>query len=101
MEKKYKFLLRVYFGVSDNPNDDVNPYDNLNAFESSTVGELFWGENGDARGRSKIRFSYNYVKVLEQFGVFMNIEDVHSAIENDETSNSDVVNIWLETADFS
>lgn len=99
-EKKIKFLSRVYFGVSDNPYDDVNPYMHLDVFLNATVGELRWGETLEVRQRSKIRFASNFAKVLDSFYISISVEDAWTAIQDDEKNNTDVVKEWVESANF-
>jgi len=99
-EKKFRFLKITYFGASDNPNDDVNPYDDLDTFGKATVGSLGWGIDDGVRKRSKLRFAHNYYHVLRHYGVLLTIEDI---LENlvDDLSNDEVVEKWLEAAVFN
>ena len=99
-EQKFRFLKRVYFGVSDNANDDVNPFENLSEFGNAAVGEMRWGVDADVRERSKLRFSFNYNAVLDHFNIQLPIEDIFSNLK-DELSNDDVVTIWVELANFN
>jgi hypothetical protein len=97
--QKNRFLRKVYFAVSDNPNDDVNPYDSLEEFGNATVGSMRWGQSDEVRKRSKLRFSYNYHKVLEHYKVLLSIENVFSEL-NDEKVNNDAIKVWASKADF-
>jgi hypothetical protein len=50
------FLANVYFGVSNNQHDDVNPFpitaEGFAHFLESNVGELRWGSDAAVRRRS-------------------------------------------------
>lgn len=100
-ERKVQFLSKVYFGVSDNPKDDVNQFDNLEEFLSASIGELRWGSNLETRQRSKIRFSRNFSIVLASFSVNLSFEDIWISMNEDNKINTDVVNEWAELADFT
>jgi hypothetical protein len=97
--QKFRFLKRVYFGTSDNPVDDVNPFSDLQTFGSATIGEMSWGIDSEVRKRSKIRFSQNYFNVLRQFGIRLEIEEIFLRLV-DEKSNDTVVMEWAEIAEF-
>jgi hypothetical protein len=100
IERKIRFLSRAYFGVSDNPYDDVNPFMDLESFLQATVGELRWGESLEVRQRSKIRFASNFSEVLDSFNITISVEDTWTVIQDDEKSNIDVVEKWVELANF-
>lgn len=99
-QQKVRFLKSVYFGVSDNPVDDVNPFQNIEEFSVALVGEMRWGVDSGVRERSKLRFAFNYNAVLKQFQIELPIEDIFSNLR-DDLSNGDVVNIWVQLANFN
>ena len=98
-EQKFNFLRRVYFGVTNNPDDDVNPYIDLNEFGDANVGSLRWGFDAHARQRSKVRFSNNYYSVLRHYRIILKVEDIYSELD-DDNENNNAVNIWVEKAVF-
>ncbi|MEJ7830086.1 MAG: hypothetical protein WKF91_17890 [Segetibacter sp.] len=98
--QKFGFLMKVYFGVSNNPKDDVNPYDSFSAFIQSPVGEMRWGVTLDTRKRSKLRFAYNYSESLKYYKVYLPVEDIFIGLE-DEKTNEAVVGEWAESALFN
>lgn len=99
-EKKFAFLKKVYFGVSDNPDDDVNPYSDLESFGNAPVGSMRWGQNPDVIKRSKLRFSHNYSQVLKNFKVSLSVDDIFNELE-DERTNDQVVTKWIDHAVFN
>lgn len=99
-EKKINFIKRVYFGTTDNPTDDVNPYSNLEEFGCATVGTLRWGIDEQVRQRSKIRFAYNFNNVLNHYNVILSVEDIFTAL-NDDKINNDIVLEWVEKSQFN
>jgi hypothetical protein len=103
LKKKITFLLRVYFGVSNNPRDDVNPYDDLNEFRTATVGDLQWGPEDeiDVRLKSKVRFAYNYNKALEQvYRIQLAAEDVFAVLLEESQTNEEAATLWAKKAVF-
>ena len=98
-QQKFVFLMKVYFGTSDNPTDDVNPFTSLEEFAQAKVGDLRWGIDSEARRRSKLRFAFNYHKVLEHFKVLLSIDDICNALVDDKI-NKAAVEIWVKKADF-
>ena len=99
-EKKFRFLSRVYFGVSDNPKDDVNPFNNVDDFMKATVGDLRWGQSLDVRQRSKIRFVSNFSKVLDSFYITLKVEDAWASMQDDQKTNHELVTEWVNIAKF-
>lgn len=98
-KKKIRFLKKVYFGVSNHPDDDVNPYDNLEVFTNSLVKDMDWGHDEDVRQRSKLRFAFNYHNVLQLYNVHLTIEDIYLELKDDLT-NKDVIEIWSNKSTF-
>lgn len=98
-EQKIRFLKKVYFGVTNNPKDDVNPFDNLEEFGLANVGLLRWGKNDSVRKRSKLRFAHNYHLVLKHYQVHLPIDEIYFQLE-DSSTNDGVVKIWKDLAKF-
>lgn len=99
-EQKFNFIKRVYFGTTNNPDDDVNPYSDLSEFGDATVGTLHWGVNSEARQRSKIRFAHNFYNVLNYYNVRLSIENIYAELV-DDSINDDVVSEWVRQANFN
>jgi len=99
-EKKRRFIKRTYFGVSDNPLDDVNPFDAWNEFLAAKVKDMNWGINPDAIKRSKIRFAYNFNKILEHYNVSLALEDILVDLDKDAQTNEAMINTWADKAVF-
>ena len=94
----------LYFGVSDNPLDDVNPYPETDSgfenFLESNVGDLRWGEDSEVRNRSKQRFAYNFSRVLVSLGVTLSMGTVLAELADDDVKNSKVAAKWAKKAVF-
>jgi hypothetical protein len=99
-EQKFNFIKRVYFGTTNNPDDDVNPYSDLSEFGRATVGTLRWGVTSEARQRSKIRFAHNFYNVLDHYNVRISVDNIYAALIDDKP-NDDVVNTWVGQANFN
>jgi hypothetical protein len=102
-DKQIKFLKRVYFGVSNNPKDDVNPFNDneLEDFGRAKVGDLRWGISSEAKQRSKIRFAYNYHKVLSLYGVALGVDDIYMSLTNQDSINNVIIESWANNAVFN
>ena len=98
-QQKFTFLKRVYFGVTNNPDDDVNPFIDLNEFGNANVGSLRWGFDSQARQRSKVRFSGNYYAVLRHYRIILPVEDIFSELDDDNI-NDNAVEEWVKKALF-
>ncbi|KQM79054.1 hypothetical protein ASE74_00275 [Pedobacter sp. Leaf216] len=100
IEKKRRFIKRTYFGVSDNPLDDVNPFDAWDEFLAAKVKDMNWGINPDAIKRSKIRFAYNFNKILDHYSVLLGLDDILVDLDNDAQTNESMINTWADKAIF-
>ena len=99
VEKRH-WLWVKYFGTTDQPSDDVNPYQSINGFLKATVGKLRWGLDPEVRRRSKERFADTFHEVLKLYDVQLAKEDIVKAITDDNRTNRDVVEIWVRSAEF-
>ncbi|HUR58352.1 MAG TPA: hypothetical protein VM029_11620 [Opitutaceae bacterium] len=100
LQKKKDFLAKAYFAVSDNPDDDVNPYVSVPEFLAATCGDLRWGMSPDVRYRSKYRFSDNFVRVLEIYHVELSFANVMKALKDETAKNAKAVDTWAAQAKF-
>jgi len=99
-EKKRRFIKRTYFGVSDNPMDDVNPFDAWDEFLAAKVQDMNWGIDPDAIKRSKIRFAYNFNQILAHYNVSLALEDILVDLDNNTQTNETMINTWTDKAVF-
>jgi len=99
-EKKRRFIKRTYFGVSDNPLDDVNPFDAWDEFLAAKVKDMNWGIDPDAIKRSKIRFAYNFNQILAHYNVSLALEDILVDLDKDTQTNEAMINTWADKAVF-
>lgn len=99
-EKKRRFIKRIYFGVSDNPLDDINPYEAWDEFLAAKVKEMNWGIDPDAIKRTKIRFAYNFNQVLNHYNVILNLDDILMDLDQDTQTNETMINSWADKAVF-
>ena len=99
-EKKEDLIAKIYFGVTDNPKDDVNPYRKLDEFLAASVGSLRWGESDEVRYRSKYSFSDIFVQILDLFHVSLSFDQAMEGVKDDTKKNSEVVKTWASQAKF-
>ena len=104
VDHKIDFLANLYFGVSNNQHDDVNPFPitgkGFTNFLASNVGDLRWGSDAAVRRRSKERFSFTFSRVLAEMGVKLSSWDALSELEDDERKNREVCEAWAKKAEF-
>ena len=99
-QQKHLYLAKYFFAVSDNPQDDVNPYRDLDIFLKSKIGSMNWGGAANVRKRSKERFSYSYHSMLDLAGVNLSKWDILEQLEDDEVTNDEAVEKWVTLAEF-
>ena len=99
-EARIKFLSSVYFAVSNNPLDDVNPVNDMDSFLILKVGQMGWGVDSEVRNRSKLRFGHSYNKTLAQYAVILSINNILSELQQDNASNGEVIVAWNKIAEF-
>lgn len=104
LDQKTRKMESLYFGVSDNPLDDVNPFPPTDSgfenFLASDVGDLRWGSDAEVRKRSKQRFAFNFSRVLASLGVTLNVGDTLAELANDNVKNAKVAEKWARKAVF-
>jgi hypothetical protein len=99
-QEKKRFMSLKYFGTTDNPEDDVNPHDSVADFLTDSVGNLNWGNTATERKNSKKRFSFNFNQVLAMYSVILTYNGIVTIVEEDEQSNEDAVNRFIEAASW-
>ena len=104
LDQKTRKLESLYFGVSDNPEDDVNPFppsdSGFENFLASTVGDLRWGTAPEVRKRSKERFSLTFHRVLDELSVDLDAADILDVLEDDSITNTKAAEKWARKATF-
>lgn len=96
-DDKFRILSKMYFGISDSQNHDVNPFEDLSSFLKSKVKSMHWGKQKKA---SKERFCKKFIQVLELYNIFLEEDFILKSLEKEETSNRDMVKIWAASAIF-
>ena|SRR5258707_8229833 len=99
--EKKKFLVRKYFGFTDDPADDVNPYDNLPEFLEAKVGDLRWGVDQEVRKRSKMRLADKLNRALSDiYHIDLSYGDILKEVMKDDQTNEAAVDAWVEKSVF-
>ena len=99
-EKNREFIAKSFFGTTNNPKDDVNPFGDMTNFLQASVGDLRWGISDMARRNSKIAFAFTYHRVLQVYQTDLAMSNILDAIESDEAVISEVVDKWNQTSIF-
>ena len=99
-EEKKRFMSLKYFGTTDNPEDDVNPYDDVNEFLENPVGSLNWGISPMVRRNSKMRFAFNFHQVLSIYKIELSPTDVMTIIDDEDKTNGNAVDGFIKCATF-
>jgi len=98
--EKKRFISLKYFGTTDNPEDDVNPYDSLRVFLANAVGSLNWGNDPLVRRNSKMRFAFNFHQVLSIYRAYISPTDVMTVLDNEDQSNESAVEAFIDCTTF-
>ncbi len=96
-DQKTRWMIRMYFGVSDTPNHDVNPFENYKEFLEAKIGDLAWGKNKLA---SKKAFASRFVNLLAMYDIKIDESAVLKTLETESRLNKDVIEHWAEIAVF-
>lgn len=99
-ESKIRWLSRIYFSVSDSPNHDVNPHDDVKAFLKSKVSAMDWGKDAATKRNAKLRFTSKFEKILELYEIAIPSDVILSSLNSDKSLNSQVIEKWAEVAVF-
>jgi hypothetical protein len=97
-ETKMRWLSRMFFSVSDSPNHDVNPYDDVVTFMEATVGSLNWGLEKEG---SKERFCTKFEMILDLYDIKLSRENILKGLAKENLANKEVVSNWADLAVFS
>ena len=81
----------MYFSVSDSPNHDVNPFEEISAFLNATVGDLTWGSDAATRKASKARFCDKFLAITDLYDFEIPRHEVLNGLEKESTTNKDLV----------
>jgi len=100
-EKRRRFIKRTYFGVSDNPKDDINPFEDWQPFLDAKVSDMHWGLTAQTKKASKQHFAYAYTAVLALYNVQLTMKQIIDELNKEDQTNQQVINIWADTAIFN
>lgn len=100
--QKHNFMLVLLFSTTDNPEDDVNPFDSVGVFRKSEIGSLDWGPESkpNIRKNAKRRAATNYRRMLSIFGIKLLAADIKAGLENDTEKIDEIVAKWVKKAQF-
>jgi len=90
-ENKFKWISRMYFGVSDSPSHDVNPFEEMNPFLEATVKQLEWGKDGESRAKAKEKFCEYFMRILDLYDFSIPKDEIMKCLLNESMKNKDVV----------
>jgi hypothetical protein len=97
VEKRERWLGKIFFGVSKTPNHNINPYEDTFEFMEASIGSLQWGQDVN---HSKKEFAWRYVQILDLYDIKLNETLVLEILGNDKLRNIDAVKQWSEIAQF-
>ncbi len=100
LENKFRWISRIYFSVTDRPNWDVNPFDEMDQFLSSKVGDLTWGKTPSDRVLAKKSFTKAILGIFELYDFGLDESVILADLEKESLVNRDVVTHWAATATF-
>ena len=99
--QKHHYLLVKFFGVADNPLEDVNPYTSVSVFRRSNIGSLRWGSTDDFASRTKDRVAWNLQEIVGLDGVTLKYDDIRPGLNKSNTLIEEVVYGWAGKARYA
>ncbi len=87
-ENKFRWISRMYFSVSDSPNHDVNPFEEMAPFLKATVGQMDWGKD---KTKSKEKLSSMLNTVFQLYDFIIPQSEIVKSLENEKQTNSDFI----------
>lgn len=91
-ERKRRWISRIYYHLAASPNCNLHPFQSISDFLQAKVGDLVWGKDSNSRMSFKTKFSQNLTRLLDLYGVNINMQDVANSLTNDNMTNYDLVN---------
>ncbi len=98
--QKKRYISIKYFGGTDSPKDDVNPYDSLSEFLENEVGSLNWGISPEVREHSKERAANTLSKMVTADKVVLSASVIFEIISKDDILNKTAVSRMVDKAIF-
>jgi hypothetical protein len=100
-EQKKRFITLIFFGTTNNYQNNLNPYDCVTGFTANSVGTLNWGTDADIRRESKQRFAYTFHRILSKcYDIHIHAPTVEGIISDDNTMLKDAIDRIVEKAAF-
>ncbi|MCG8590268.1 MAG: hypothetical protein MJE66_13330 [Proteobacteria bacterium] len=96
--QKHHYLIVKFFGVADNPTNDVNPYDSVGVFRRSTISSLRWGATPEVVAANKDRVARNLHEAVKLDDMTLARDDIRSGLDRNETLIDTVVFTWAGKA---
>jgi hypothetical protein len=98
--QKKRYISIKYFGCTDSPKDDVNPYDSLQDFLDNEVGTLNWGTSPEVREHTKERAANTLSKMVTADKVILSPNMIFEIISKDDILNKTAVSRMIDKAIF-
>lgn len=99
--QKHHYLLIKFFGTTDTPKDDVNPYDSVGVFRRSRIDSLRWGNTPPTISNSKDRAARRLHEVVALDGVSLDEAAIRAGLDKNASKIDDVVFAWAGKAKVS
>jgi hypothetical protein len=87
-ENKFRWISRMYFSVSDSPNHDVNPFQEMEPFLKATVGQMDWGKD---KAQSKEKLSAMLNTVFQLYDFIIPQSEIIKSLGNEKQTNAEFI----------
>ena len=87
-ENKFRWISKMYFSVSDSPNHDVNPFEEMEPFLKATVGQMDWGKDKD---KSKEKLVYYLDITFKLYDFIIAKEEILKSLANEKQTNREFI----------
>jgi hypothetical protein len=86
-DKRFRWISTMYFYVTANAENAINPFKNLVDFLEVKVGDLFWGKDEDSQISTKYRICGDFQKIMKLHGYYISEEELLKCLSDDKLSN--------------
>jgi hypothetical protein len=87
-DNQYRWVSKIFFNVTDAPEEKINPFSDLTQFLNARVGDLRWGK--DTNGvKAQFTKKLNYIFSLYEYEI--PVEEISKGLQNEGQRIKDLV----------
>ena len=82
-DNRFRWISKIFFSVSDSPDADVNPFEDVPTFVEAKVGDLTWGKDAQARQQAKDKFVKSVGIIFNLYDFVIPAEEISKGLQNE------------------